>query len=823
MLSLLRWLLLTIVGVVGVSFATVLVMAMLGVTIDLGQLRGSVESSASRVLERKVSINGPVVLEFSGWPSIEVRDITVANVADGRADYLFTAGLARLDIGLRSLLKGKLQIGEISAEAVNLYLEHDAQGQANWEVRPQHKADPVEPPDRHEPRFSFVGLDELSLQQVAVNYHDAALNKTVLFELDTLYGEASPGQPMTLAFAGHVQQDRYDLALQGEAIEQLLDPTASWTFSLEGMLFGKQIAAQGELGRRSEVPVVAVELAVQDLDVGAILSRLDLVEGMQAATRQASVDLTLRGDTLQELVRQSRLSFDITDGRWVIEYPNTQAGFSIDRLAGNILVEGGTAVTMKLSGEIEQTPVRLTIVGATLEEYLTTREELPLSIDIAMLDSSFTFDTRLAFPITRHDLHFSLAFAGKRLDAFNELLDLELPPLGPYSLDTQLTVSGEGYDLSKLAVRVGQSKLDGRLQLLTALDKPTLEVELLSPLIRADDFYFGKRKQAVADPAGSVEPAVAAEEASGDDDYRDIISFEVLNKFNATVQVEAQQVTSGSDELGSGSLTVTLMDGRLAVEPLKINTPGGGINLGYSLQPRANDMVMTVDTDIDHFDYGVMARLVDANTEMDGVMSLDVEFASTAPDLESILAHASGHLDFALFPGNFSAGVFDLWAINLITSVASEVDKGETSAVNCIVLRLALDAGRLEERVIFMDTTRMSVAGKLAVDFKTQQIALVAAPRAKRPEFFSMATPVKVQGSFEDFALGVNPLRLTGSVFSFITSPLHVPIRRVFREKVPADGREACELAWDRTADELIELQSETLQPYTADDTIRDY
>ena len=361
------------------------------------------------------------------------------------------------------------------------------------------------------------------------------------------------------------------------------------------------------------------------------------------------------------------------------------------------------------------------------------------------------------------------------------------------------------------------------MQLHTARDKPVLDVELLAPLIRVDDFYFGRRMQSGETGAGKDESAVPAGDASREGEHRDVISFEVLNKFNASVQVEAQRVTSGSDELGSGSLTVTVRDGRLAVEPLKINTPGGGINLGYSLQPRANDVVMTVDTEIDHFDYGVMARLVDASTEMDGVMSLDIEFASTAPDLKSILAHASGHLDFALFPGNVSAEVFDLWAINLITSVASEVDREESSAVNCLVLRLALDDGQLEERVIFMDTTRMSVAGKLAVDFKTQQIDLVAAPRAKRPEFFSMATPVKVQGSFDDFGVGVNPLRLTRSAISFITSPLHVPIRRVFREKVPEDGREACELAWDRTADGIIELRSETVQPYTADDAIRDY
>jgi len=76
------------------------------------------------------------------------------------------------------------------------------------------------------------------------------------------------------------------------------------------------------------------------------------------------------------------------------------------------------------------------------------------------------------------------------------------------------------------------------------------------------------------------------------------------------------------------------------------------------------------------------------------------------------------------------------------------------------------------------------------------------APKAKRPEFFSLATPVKVHGSFDDFGVGVSKVRAARSVVSFITSPIHVPIRRVFKKEVPADGREACELAWKKTADE---------------------
>ena len=117
----------------------------------------------------------------------------------------------------------------------------------------------------------------------------------------------------------------------------------------------------------------------------------------------------------------------------------------------------------------------------------------------------------------------------------------------------------------------------------------------------------------------------------------------------------------------------------------------------------------------------------------------------------------------------------------------------------------------------------MSVAGKINVDFNTREIDILAAPKAKKAEFFSLATPVKVHGSFEDFGLGVNPLSLTRSVVSFVTSPIHVPIRRVFKKKIPADGKAACELAWEKTADEIIREQSEAGRYDTADDAIRDF
>ena len=51
-----------------------------GVTIDLGFLKGGIEASAKSALGREVTIAGPVFLEFSDWPAIEVQEVQVANI-----------------------------------------------------------------------------------------------------------------------------------------------------------------------------------------------------------------------------------------------------------------------------------------------------------------------------------------------------------------------------------------------------------------------------------------------------------------------------------------------------------------------------------------------------------------------------------------------------------------------------------------------------------------------------------------------------------------------------------------------------------------------
>ncbi len=78
------------------------------------------------------------------------------------------------------------------------------------------------------------------------------------------------------------------------------------------------------------------------------------------------------------------------------------------------------------------------------------------------------------------------------------------------------------------------------------------------------------------------------------------------------------------------------------------------------------------------------------------------------------------------------------------------------------------------------------------------KIELSLFPRTKTARLFALQAPIRARGSFSDIKLLANPLDLALTYVSFITSPLHVPVRWVFEGKPPEDGSAVCEQFFDR-------------------------
>jgi hypothetical protein len=195
---------------------------------------------------------------------------------------------------------------------------------------------------------------------------------------------------------------------------------------------------------------------------------------------------------------------------------------------------------------------------------------------------------------------------------------------------------------------------------------------------------------------------------------------------------------------------------------------------------------------INHFEYGILARRIDPMTEMHGILSVDVDVKAHAQYISELLRHGTGHIDFAVWPENLKSGLLDIWAVNVLTALLPAVDSSSASKVNCAIGRFVLNDGRMSEKTILIDTSRMRVTGKGQADFKAEDIQLYLQPRAKTPQFLSFPLPVELSGKFSDFHVGVRAEDVLGTLAQFATSIVWVPIETAFGKRTPSDGHDVC-------------------------------
>ena len=161
------------------------------------------------------------------------------------------------------------------------------------------------------------------------------------------------------------------------------------------------------------------------------------------------------------------------------------------------------------------------------------------------------------------------------------------------------------------------------------------------------------------------------------------------------------------------------------------------------------------------------------------------------------MAGANGYFDISAQPTGLRSGLVDLWAVNLLSSVVSSTSKDKKlSEVNCMIGRFRLENGAMTAQQLAVDTSRIRICGEGQVNCAVGRFNLVAAPRAKRPEFFGLGTPLKIKGDFDDFRVSMKggALTLGTTAVNFVISPVTTPIKRLFQKDLPEDGADICQL-----------------------------
>lgn len=472
--------------------------------------------------------------------------------------------------------------------------------------------------------------------------------------------------------------------------------------------------------------------------------------------------------------------------------------YNLDNCKGLMLPN--KPLMLDLQGTINESfPYTVGISIASLEEFINNNSSW-MKITAEIAGTAFSFNGNINLAEAHKSVEVDTEISGDNLSSLNDLLLLDLPPLTSYKVATNLLVKQGYFEMKDLKIETGSSKLNGTA-LVTKNDQEIFaEIDLNSPQIQLDDFIFDEwaisnesSKEGAEHEKSTQNTETTKPSITQDSQQRKLADPDFLNNFDGTISINANQVLSGKDRLGNGSLKISLQKGRIAIAPLHLELPGGSINMSASLTPGIEESEATFKAKVENFDIGILARRKKPDTDMSGLVNLDVDLQAKASSFSNMLANGNGYFDFSGQLQNINAGLIDLWAINLVTAIVSQTEKNQ-SQINCAVARWTAKDGILTPDVFFIDTSKIRICGKGEINFKTGKLKLTIAPTPKKPEFFALSTPLDVRGSFSDIKLGVRKSALFGTVFVFATSPIHVPIRRATNADIPPDGSDACNI-----------------------------
>ncbi|MBC8006438.1 MAG: AsmA family protein [Prolixibacteraceae bacterium] len=546
---------------------------------------------------------------------------------------------------------------------------------------------------------------------------------------------------------------------------------------------------------RSAEPMAGLWLFAPDINVGNLLRKLGVVKNLEATFSDFALNLVARSSRLGDMLARSQLLGSIGGGRIVLRDPNTQGEARITVDKGELRADPGTPLRLSLQGALDDVSVSIELDTARADQLADPRLPFPFKLHAQAADSRVLLSGNIARPIGS-EIELTLDAGGTRFDKLNKLARASLPPWGPWSANGKFRMSPRGYEVNHLRLQVGESRLDGQGRLDTEGGRPRVVIALSAPIIQLDDFKLGEWSPIEKKPDDKLTPLTADEirskAALASDQAQKLLSPEMLRRQDASLIVEVNQVLSGKDKLGSGKLEARLENGRADIGPIVVDTPGGSAKLQLGYEPTEQDVKVDLHIDVRKFDYGVLARRIKPESDLRGAFSLRMDVDSRARYLSEILRHGSGRIEFAVWPQNMKAGVFDLWAVNVLVALVPAVDPGKASKVNCAIGRFELSDGKLIDRIILLDTNRMRVTGKGQADFKEENFDLRMRPQAKTAQFLSLATPIQISGPFNNFKIGVSAGDIIGTVGRLATSIFWVPLQKLAGKKIPTDGSDVC-------------------------------
>lgn len=435
----------------------------------------------------------------------------------------------------------------------------------------------------------------------------------------------------------------------------------------------------------------------------------------------------------------------------------------------------------------------ITGTGKTGAVLALQQTDIPFPVQARMHigDSKIALVGTLTDPVHLGALNLRVWFAGTSMAKLYPILGITLPETPPYATEghliAELHAHSSHFSYNDFKGRVGESDLGGNLQVTTGGARPKLSGDIHSQRLRFVDLapLVGADSKAEKQQRGDTTPQPT-------DKVLPVEQFRTdrLRTMDADVTFDAAHIEHPSSmPIDALNTHVSLDDGSLKLDPLRMDVAGGTINGRLRVDGHAQPMHTAMDLRARHLRLKQLFPAVQAMQTSSGEINGDVALNGTGNAVAALLSSASGELKLLMNDGAISKTLLEAAGLNVANVVAGKLFGDKTVHINCAAADLAGTNGLFTSRLFVLDTSDATVNVDGTINFADEKLDLDVVPHTKGLRIFSLRTPLYVKGTFKDPDVGVHPgpllLRGGGAVALAVVA---APVAALLAVIVPSRG-----------------------------------
>ena len=398
--------------------------------------------------------------------------------------------------------------------------------------------------------------------------------------------------------------------------------------------------------------------------------------------------------------------------------------------------------------------------------------------------------------------HLKVALAVDNPANLTPLTGSPVPLQGPLALQAQVKGSKSNWNISGIKLTTKSSDLEGNLAVKLG-KRPLLSGSLESKVLAVADFTPQEGTAAATQPA-KAQPGKKDGRLFSDEP----LPLAALQSADAKIQIKVDKLILDKQTLTNSTVTLSLNNGLLSVDPFSTGVAGGTLKGAFSLDGGHTTPTMALHLKGNSLNLG---SLQDKGAMDGGKTDLNIHLQSSGKSVRALMGSLTGESVISVGSAKLANKSVEWLAgdfiFQLLGSINPFVSSEKYTQMSCAVVRFVVNDGvATADKGIAMRTDKVDVIGSGTINLKNEQLDLGIKPHARGGVGISLSSPlaglVKIKGTLAQPSMGldtVGTMKTAVSLGAGVATGGLSTLGELLVDKVVADS-DPCQTALGKTS-----------------------